>query len=149
MTGTIWLLSGPNLDLLGEREPGVYGTMSLDEHVARFTELAASFGCGVHHVQSNFEGDLVEAVHAARATADAIVINAGALTHYSWSLRDALAAFDGIRIEVHLSNPAARESFRQLSTLAAVVDGTIAGFGATSYDLAAYAVRDLLGARGQ
>jgi 3-dehydroquinate dehydratase-2 len=143
----IKIISGPNLDLLGTRSPEIYGTMTLDEHVARVRELAAGFSSSVEHVQSNFEGDLVEAIHGARGVADAIIINAGALTHYSWSLRDALDTFEGIKIEVHLSNPAAREGFRHVSTLAAVVDGTIAGFGQLSYELAAYAVRDLLDAR--
>jgi 3-dehydroquinate dehydratase-2 len=148
MTQQIVVLSGPNLDLLGQRDPAIYGTMTLEEHIARFCEIAETFGASVRHVQSNFEGNLVEEIHAARLSALAIVINAGALTHSSWSLRDALDTFDGIKIEVHLSNPAAREPFRHVSTLAGVVDGSIAGFGATSYDLAAYAVRDLLSARG-
>ena len=144
MTNEIWLLSGPNLDLLGERSPEIYGTATLAEHVARFSSVAAQFGCQVHHVQSNLEGGLIEAVHEARGRACAIVINAGALTHYSWSLSDALSCFDGVKIEVHLSNPAGREEFRHLSTLAPVVSGSIGGFGALSYVLAAYAVRDLL-----
>jgi 3-dehydroquinate dehydratase II len=141
------LVSGPNLDLLGARAPEIYGTMTLEEHVARVRELAGEIPLALTHVQSNFEGHLVEAVHAARGTMDAIIINAGALTHYSWSLRDALESFDGIKVEVHLSNPAAREEFRHRSTLAGVVDGTIAGFGPLSYELAVRAVRDLLAAR--
>ncbi len=148
MSTQIVLLNGPNLDLLGERSPEIYGTMTLAEHVARFSAIAATFDAQVTHVQSNFEGELIEAVHAARHGAHAIVINAGALTHSSWALSDALDTFNGIKIEVHLSNPAGREPFRHLSTLAVAVDGSIAGFGATSYDLAAYAVRDLLAARG-
>jgi 3-dehydroquinate dehydratase-2 len=147
MTKQILLLSGPNLDQLGARSPEIYGTTTLDEHVARFTSGAASAGFEVHHVQSNFEGDLIEAVHAASGNCAAIVINAGALTHTSWSLRDALANFNGVAVEVHLSNPAARESFRHLSTLASVVNGSIAGFGATSYDLALEAVVLLCAAR--
>jgi 3-dehydroquinate dehydratase-2 len=147
VTKEIYLLSGPNLDLLGERSPEMYGTMTLQEHVDRFSAIALSFGATVSHVQSNFEGDLIEAVHRARTSAVAVVINAGALTHSSWALSDALDTFSGIKIEVHLSNPAAREPFRHLSTLAVAVDGSISGFGATSYDLAAYAVRDLLAAR--
>jgi 3-dehydroquinate dehydratase-2 len=143
MSEEILLLSGPNLDLLGSRNPEVYGTTTLAEHVERFTQLAKQAGFSVRHVQSNFEGDLIEAVHAARGRAAAIVINAGALTHSSWALADALDTFDGIKVEVHISNPAAREPFRHLSTLAGAVDGTIAGFGATSYDLALDAVRRL------
>ena len=144
MSGEILLLSGPNLDLLGERSPEIYGASSLDEHVARFRELAGEAGYEVRALQSNFEGDLIEAVHEAREKDVAIVINAGALTHSSWALRDALAIFEGVKIEVHLSNPAAREPFRHVSTLASVVNGSIAGFGALSYDLAFEAVRRLL-----
>jgi 3-dehydroquinate dehydratase-2 len=143
MSNEILLLSGPNLDLLGTRNPEMYGTTTLAEHVARFSELASEAGFTVHHVQSNFEGDLIEAVHGARASAAAIVINAGALTHSSWALADALDTFAGIKIEVHISNPAAREPFRHLSTLAGSVNGSIAGFGATSYELALDAVRRL------
>ena len=143
MSNEILLLSGPNLDLLGSRNPEIYGTTTLDEHVARFASLAGEAGFSVRHVQSNFEGDLIEAVHSARGSAVAIVINAAALTHSSWALADALDTFDGVKVEVHISNPAAREPFRHLSTLAGSVDGSIAGFGATSYDLALDAVRRL------
>jgi 3-dehydroquinate dehydratase II len=146
MTSQILLVSGPNLDRLGTRSPDVYGSATLDELVARFTAIAADAGFDVSHVQSNFEGDLVEAVHDAVGNYAALVINAGALTHTSWSLRDALEEFDGVKIEVHLSNPAARERFRHHSTLASVVDGSIAGFGPASYDLALDAVVRLRGA---
>jgi 3-dehydroquinate dehydratase-2 len=147
MSDEILLLSGPNLDQLGTRDPEVYGTQTLAEHVDRFSEQARALGLSVRHVQSNFEGDLIEAVHAAQGTAVAIVLNAGALTHSSWALADALRSFHGVKVEVHLSNPAAREPFRHLSTLASTVDGTIAGFGSTSYDLALEAVRRLLDLR--
>lgn len=141
MSDVIFLLSGPNLDELGTREPEIYGTTTLSQHVEHFREGARRVGLKVTHVQSNFEGDLVEAIHHARTDEVlAIVINAAALTHYSWSLRDALANFGGIKIEVHLSNPLARETFRHVSTLGAVVDGSIAGFGALSYDLALEAI---------
>jgi 3-dehydroquinate dehydratase-2 len=144
---TIMLLSGPNLDLLGEREPEIYGTESLKDHVAAATAAAAEHGYAVEHVQSNHEGDLIEAVHAARQTADAIIVNAGALSHTSWSLHDALAAFDGVVVELHLSNPAAREPFRHTSTIAPVADGCIAGFGGLGYPLAVEAVVSLLAAK--
>jgi 3-dehydroquinate dehydratase-2 len=144
MSDEILLLSGPNLDQLGTRSPEIYGSQTLAQHVARFSTQAEAAGYSVRHLQSNFEGDLIEAVHAASGTAVAIVVNAGALTHTSWALGDALASFTGVKVEVHLSNPAAREPFRHVSTLAAVVDGTIAGFGANSYDLALEAVRRLL-----
>jgi len=145
MTSQILLVSGPNLDRLGTRNPDVYGSATLDELVARFTALAAAAEFDVTHVQSNFEGDLVEAVHAAVGNYAALVINAGALSHTSWSLRDALEEFDGVKIEVHLSNPAARERFRHRSTLASVVDGSIAGLGPASYDLALDAIVRLRG----
>jgi 3-dehydroquinate dehydratase II len=145
MSREILLLSGPNLDLLGTRNPDIYGTTTLAEHVARFSELASEAGFSVRHLQSNFEGDLIEAVQSARENAVAVVINAGALTHSSWALADALDTFSGVKVEVHLSNPAAREPFRHVSTLAGVVNGSIAGFGATSYELALDAVRRLVG----
>jgi 3-dehydroquinate dehydratase-2 len=140
----ILLLSGPNLDLLGTRNPEIYGTATLADHVRAVTERAAAVGLDVRHLQSNFEGDLIEAVHAARSTSAAIIINAGALTHTSWALADALAIFEGPKIEIHLSNPAAREPFRHLSTVAGVVDGSLAGLGALGYLLAVDAVAALL-----
>ncbi len=145
--GTILLLSGPNLDLLGEREPTVYGTETLAEHVGAASAAAAERGYALAHLQSNHEGDLVEAVHAAREDAVAIIVNAGALTHTSWSLHDALAAYDGVVVELHLSNPAAREPFRHTSVVAPVADGCVAGFGALGYPLAVAAATELLGRR--
>ncbi len=143
------MLSGPNLDELGVRDVAVYGRATLDDHVTRTSALASASGLTLRHLQSNFEGDLIEAVHDARGTALAIIINAGALTHTSWALADALATFPGFKVEVHLSNPAAREPFRHVSTLAGVVNGTVAGFGGLSYDLALAAVVALLkGSRG-
>jgi 3-dehydroquinate dehydratase-2 len=141
---TVLLLSGPNLNLLGEREPAVYGTDTLDVHVKRAEAAAAAHGLELRHLQSNHEGELIEAVHAARGTADALIVNAGALSHTSWSLHDAVAAFDGPVVELHLSNPAAREPFRHTSVLAPVADGVIAGFGGLGYELAVDAVAALL-----
>ena len=135
-TREILLLSGPNLDLLGEREPEIYGTETLADHVATAQHAAARHDLGLRHFQSNHEGDLIEAIHAARGTAVAIVINAGAFTHSSWAIHDALSAFDGVVVELHLSNPAARESFRHTSTIAPVANGVIAGFGGLGYELA-------------
>ena len=145
--GLLLLLSGPNLDLLGDREPAVYGRETLDDHVGAARAAAEALGYELEHLQSNHEGDLVEAVHAARGRAVAIVINAAALTHTSWSLHDALAAFDGVVVELHLSNPAAREPFRHTSTIAAVSDGCIAGFRGIGYPLAIEAAARLLAAR--
>jgi 3-dehydroquinate dehydratase-2 len=143
-SGLIVLLSGPNLNLLGERQPDIYGPETLDDHVAAATQAATDAGLTLEHLQSNHEGDLIEAVHAARGRADAIIVNAGALTHTSWSLHDALASFDGVVIELHLSNPAGREPFRHTSVVAPVADGCIAGFGGAGYPLAVEAVRRLL-----
>ena len=145
----VLLLSGPNLNLLGEREPEIYGTSTLDEHVA--TARSAAEQCGVYldHVQSNSEGELVDAVHGARGRCHAIVVNAGALTHYGWSLADALSAFDGPVVELHLSNPGRRERWRHTSVIAPVADGAIAGFGGFGYGLAVAAVARLLEQRGK
>jgi 3-dehydroquinate dehydratase II len=143
----VLLLSGPNLDLLGEREPAIYGTESLADHVARAEAAATRHGIEFEHLQSNHEGELVEAVHAARGRADALVVNAGALSHTSWSLHDAVAAFEGPVVELHLSNPAAREPFRHTSVLAPVASGVIAGFGGLGYELAIDAAAALLKGR--
>jgi 3-dehydroquinate dehydratase-2 len=140
----VLLLSGPNLNLLGEREPHVYGTDTLEDHVARAEKAARRHGLELQHRQSNHEGDLVDAVHEARTRADALVINAGALSHTSWSLHDAVAAFEGPVVELHLSNPAAREPFRHISVLAPVSNGVVAGFGGLGYELALDAVAALL-----
>jgi 3-dehydroquinate dehydratase II len=140
----VLLLSGPNLNLLGEREPDIYGTATLDDHVKRAEAAAAGHGLELRHVQSDHEGELIDAVHAARGATDALIINAGALSHTSWSLHDAVAAFDGPVVELHLSNPAAREPFRHTSVLAPVADGVIAGFGGLGYELAVDAVAALL-----
>lgn len=140
------LLSGPNLDLLGERQPEVYGTQTLADHVAAAAEEARGLGLTLEHHQSNHEGELVELVHLARGRAAAVVVNAGALSHYSWALHDALACFEGVVVELHLTNPAAREPWRHVSVLAPVADGSIAGFGGTGYRLAVQAVARLLAA---
>jgi 3-dehydroquinate dehydratase-2 len=143
----ILLVSGPNLNLLGTREPDVYGTDTLDDCVAEAREAAEGAGCTLEHVQSNHEGDLVEAVQGARGRCDAIIVNPGALTHYSFSLADALAAFDGVAVELHLSNPASREEWRRRSVVAPYVTGTIAGFGRVGYRLAVEAALARLATR--
>lgn len=147
MTGSrsILLLSGPNLNLLGDRDPLVYGTTTLAEHVATASARATSAGVDVEHVQSNHEGDLVDAVHAARGHHDAVVVNAGAVTHYGWSLHDALDAFDGPVVELHLSNPDRRESWRHTSVVSPVADVVIQGAGGLGYRLAVDAALGLLG----
>jgi 3-dehydroquinate dehydratase-2 len=137
---TILLLSGPNLNLLGAREPQFYGTTTLDELVALARETAAKFGHELEHVQSNHEGTLIDAIHGARGRCAAIVCNAGAFSHYAYALTDALAAYDGVKIELHLSNPHARDAWRHTSVLTPVVDGVIAGFKETGYRIAIEAV---------
>ena len=144
LMSVILLLSGPNLNLLGEREPVHYGTTTLDDLVTIASEVAAKRGYDLEHLHSNHEGELIDAVHAARGTADALIVNAGALSHTSWSLHDAVAAFDGPVVELHISNPAAREPFRHTSVLAPVASGVVAGFGGLGYELAVDAVAALL-----
>ncbi|HEX8582615.1 MAG TPA: type II 3-dehydroquinate dehydratase, partial [Acidimicrobiales bacterium] len=114
------------------------------DHVAAATEAADAAGLDLEHVQSNAEAPLVDAVHGARGRCAAIVVNAAALTHYGWSLADALATFDGPVVEVHLSNPYAREPWRHTSVVTPVATGSIAGFGGHGYVLAVEAVRRLL-----
>ncbi len=137
---SILLVHGPNLNLLGVREPEIYGTETVDDH-CETVRTAVGESVEVASIQSNSEAEIVGAVHGARGRYDAIIINAGALTHYSWSLHDALRAFSGPVIEVHLSNPSARENFRHVSVLAGAVTGTISGFGGSGYRLAVEALR--------
>lgn len=145
-TPVVLLLHGPNLNLLGEREPEIYGSATLADHVATATEAAAGHGMAVEHLQSNAESDLVDAIHRARGRCVAIIVNPGALTHYAWSLHDALGAYDGVVIELHLSNPNGREPWRHTSVVAPVATGTIAGLGGHGYALAVEAVARLLSA---
>ncbi len=144
----VLLLSGPNLGLLGQRQPEIYGDETLADHVRAATEAGRRLGLEVDHFQSDDEARLLAAVHDARGNAAALVVNAGALTHTSWSLHDALAAFDGVVVELHLSNPAAREPFRHTSVVAPVANGSIAGFGGLGYELAIEAVARLLDVGG-
>jgi 3-dehydroquinate dehydratase-2 len=137
---SILVLHGPNLNLLGTREPEIYGSATLSDHVNTVKTEASSHGIAVADLQSASEAELVSAIHQAKGVHDAIIINAGALTHYSWALHDALRSFPGKIIEVHLSNPGAREDFRHVSVLAPVVDGSISGFGGMGYALAVQAL---------
>ena len=121
----------------------MYGSASLDEHVENVRSAAVGHGMSVESLQSNSESEIVGAIQGSRGVYDAIIINAGAFTHYSWALHDALRSFDGPVVEVHLSNPGARESFRHVSVLSSVVDGTISGFGGDGYVLAVEALANL------
>lgn len=140
----VLLLHGPNLNLLGSREPEVYGTATLADHVATAERVAAEHGLRLEATQSNHEGELIDAIHAARGRCAAIIINPGAFSHYAWSIHDALAAFEGPVVELHLSNPQAREPWRHTSVIAPVAKGSIVGFGGFGYELATRAVADLL-----
>ncbi|MEA2844162.1 MAG: 3-dehydroquinate dehydratase [Actinomycetota bacterium] len=140
----VLLLSGANLNLLGTREPEIYGTDTLQDHADRAQATAERLGLDLEYLQSNAESELVDAIHAARGRAAAIVINPGALGHYAWSLHDALAAFDGPVVELHISNPDAREAWRRTSVITPVATGNISGFGGHGYELAVEAVARLL-----
>jgi 3-dehydroquinate dehydratase II len=141
----ITLLHGPNLNLLGQREPHIYGSATLEDYVELTTVAAREFGHEVSAFQTNHEGELVDAIHAARGTSEAIIINPGAFTHYAWSIHDALAAFSGPIVEVHISNPNAREPWRHTSVIAPVSTGSIMGFGILGYRLAVEAIAEKLG----
>lgn len=144
----ILLLHGPNLSQLGSRDPAVYGTATLDDVVTAARTEAARADVEVVAEQHEAEGDLVARVHAARTDGtDAVIINAGALTHYGYSLRDALDLLEVPVVEVHLSNIHARETFRHTSVTGAVADGVIAGFGVDGYPLAVRAALALLDRR--
>lgn len=140
----ILVLHGPNLNLLGKREPGIYGASSLDDITALLEADAANLHAEIATLQSNHEGQLVDAIHAALGTQDGILINAGAYTHTSVALRDALAGVALPAVEVHLSNIYKREEFRHHSYLAPIVLGQISGFGPDSYRLGLRALVDYL-----
>ncbi|MGI9607736.1 MAG: type II 3-dehydroquinate dehydratase [Acidimicrobiales bacterium] len=136
MSRTVLILNGPNLNLLGMRETDVYGDATLDDIVAEVQAHAASIDVAVEEFQSNVEGELIDRLHTARSTVDGVVFNPGAFTHYSYALRDAIAATELPVVETHLSNVHAREEFRHRTVLAAVCLGVVAGFGRDSYRLA-------------
>lgn len=141
---TIYVLNGPNLNLLGTREPEIYGSETLDEIAGALEDRARELGLAIDMRQSNHEGHLIDWLHEASAEgAKAVILNAGAFTHSSIALHDAIKAIRVPVIEVHLSNPSAREPFRRLSYVAAAAKGSISGFGALSYQLALDAAASL------
>ena len=140
----VLVLNGPNLGRLGSREPDVYGAGTLDELRERCAATAAELGLSTDFRQTDDESELIAWVHEAADARAPVVLNPAAFTHYSYALRDALAMRTAPLVEVHISNPAAREEFRHSSVVAAVADGTIAGFGFDSYLLALRAIAGLL-----
>ncbi len=132
----VLVLNGPNLNLTGLREPTHYGSATLDEINSALSEAASSLGIDTVFFQSNHEGDIIDYIHSAKDNFDGIILNAGAYTHYSYAIRDAIAAVEVPTVEVHMSNVHAREEFRHTSVIAPVCIGSIAGFGSFSYHLA-------------
>ena len=140
----ILVLLGPNLNMVGIREKGVYGSETAETITSEIIAFAAENGMEAEVYQSNHEGDLIDKIHESRLEFDGAVINAGALTHYSYALRDAIAAVSIPYVEVHMSNIHAREEFRHHSVIAPVCRGQIAGFGKQSYFLGITALKDLM-----
>lgn len=136
MSKTIYIINGPNLNLLGKRQPEIYGKDTLADVEAQCADSGKAFGLSVKLLQSNREGELIDWIHEAREKASGIIINPGAFTHTSIAILDALNAFDGPVIEVHVSNVHKRESFRHHSYVSMRADGVLAGFGVEGYSLA-------------
>ena len=144
MSKLIYILNGPNLNLLGQREPEIYGYQTLGDLADTCTKVAGASGFTVKCLQSNLEGQLIDWIHDARQTAAGIIINPGAYSHTSIAIHDALKAFEGRVIEVHISNIHRRESFRHHSYVSLCADGVIAGLGLHGYELALESMNRLL-----
>ena len=143
MIKKILVIHGPNLNLLGEREPGIYGSTGIDELNKNIIARAKEQGLECEIFQSNHEGAIIDKLHAARLKFDGVIINAGAYTHYSYTIRDAIAAIKIPCIEVHISNVFSRDEFRSKSVIAPVCKGSICGFGFGSYYLAVIAMSEM------
>ena len=144
MIKKLYILNGPNLNLLGTREPDKYGKTSLENVKSLCNEKCISNELDLHFFQSNFEGEIIEEIHKANNNACGIIINAGALTHTSIGILDALTMFEGPKIEIHITNVYAREDFRHKSFISPVATGIIAGLGVNSYVLAIEAIKELI-----
>ena len=144
MIKKLYILNGPNLNLLGTREPEKYGNTSLENVKSLCNEKCINNELDLHFFQSNFEGEIIEEIHKANNNACGIIINAGALTHTSIGILDALTMFDGPKIEIHITNVYAREDFRHKSFVSPVATGIIAGLGVNSYLLAIEAIKELI-----
>ncbi len=147
MSKKVLLLSGPNLNFLGIREPELYGHETLSEIVERLQSNAKKYDVILKHIQSNHEGVLIDAIQEARDKEDAIIINAGAFTHYSWAIYDALKMFEGPIIELHITDPDTREEFRHVSVIRPVAADVIKGQGTAGYDQALEKIAEMLGAK--
>lgn len=144
MSKKVLVINGPNLNMTGIREPQIYGSETLDMINYEIKEYAENLGLECDFFQSNGEGEIIDAIHSVLSDYDGCIINAGAYTHYSFAIADAVRCVKKPFIEVHISNPAAREEFRHFSVLAPVCTGTVAGFGKKSYILAVEALKELL-----
>ena len=140
----VYVINGPNLNLLGTREPHIYGQETLQDIADRCCEQGSKYGLDIEFMQSNYEGEIVDWIQKAINTADVIIINAGAYTHTSIAIHDAMRAFPGYKIELHISNPHLRETFRHNSYISPVVDAVVAGLGVNGYDDVINLLPDLL-----
>jgi 3-dehydroquinate dehydratase-2 len=145
----ILLINGPNLSQLSIRQPEVYGNLTLSDYENMAKEAASSFGLDLQCFNSESESEIIRVIHDANNKYEGLIVNLGALTHYSWAIGDALKGYRGKVIELHISNPAAREPYRQISVVASSGSGSIAGFGLLGYKIAVFALKELFEASGQ